>query len=128
MRAARAYRSVDQSTAVISGSPVDLTILLYERLIERLLTIKLAVECGDIAARGEAVGFAIELIEKGLVGALDLDQGGEVALQLQLQYKIWVRGLLRVTMSGDPDLIQALEAQFRTVLEAWKEIRESSRR
>ena len=40
MRAARAYRSVDQSTAVISGSPVDLTILLYERLIERLLTIK----------------------------------------------------------------------------------------
>jgi len=56
MRAARAYRSVDQSTAVIAGSPVDLTILLYEKLIERLITARAAVERGDIGARGEAVG------------------------------------------------------------------------
>jgi len=128
MRAARAYRSVDQSTAVIAGSPVDLTILLYEKLIERLITVRVAAEQGNVGARGEAIGLAIELIEKGLVGALDMDQGEDVAKQLRIQYDIWIRSLLRVTMSGDLQLINSLEEQFRSVLEAWKELRELHRR
>lgn len=128
MRAAKAYRSVDQSTAVIAGSPVDLTILLYEKLIERLLSARLAVEQRNVAARGEAVGLAIELIEKGLVAALDMDQGEDVAKQLRLQYDVWTRALLRVTMNGDLQLINSLEEQFRSVLDAWKELRELQRR
>jgi flagellar protein FliS len=102
--------------------------LLYEKLIERLITARAAVERGDIGARGEAVGLAIELIEKGLVAALDMDQGEDVARQLRLQYDIWIRSLLRVTMSGDLHLINSLEEQFRSVLEAWKELRELQRR
>ena len=64
MRAARAYQRVDQNTAVLAGDPIDLVLLLYDKLIQRINEALRAIELADVAARGEAIGKAIDLRER----------------------------------------------------------------
>jgi flagellar protein FliS len=123
MRAARAYQSVDRHTAVITGDPVDLVILLYDKLLQRFREVRAAVERGDIGARGEATGKAIELIEKGLVGCLDMNQGGGIAVQLKRQYAIWMSQLLRCNLTADLELLTKLEAEVKDIHQAWQELK-----
>jgi len=128
MRAARAYQSVSQHTSVIGANTLDLVLLLYEKLLERLRQAKECVAAGDIAGRGKSTGLAIEIIEKGMIGALDMSQGGDIAIRLKEQYQYWMVSLLRFNMEGDLSLLEAVEAQVKTVRSGWEEIKKSSLR
>lgn len=123
MRAARAYQNVGQHTAVIAGDPIDLVILLYDKLLQRFREVRVALERADISARGEACGKAIELIEKGLIGCLDMKQGGTIATQLRAQYARWMTMILRCNLSADPELLGSLEAEVKDILSAWHELK-----
>jgi flagellar protein FliS len=124
VRAARAYQSVDRHTAVISGNTVDLVILLYEKLLQRFREARKAIELNDIAGRGVATSKAIELIEKGLIGCLDMRQGGEIAEQLRRQYGLWLNQTLRCNLTADLSLLDKLEAEVKDILSAWQEIKQ----
>jgi flagellar protein FliS len=123
MRAARAYQNVDRHTAVISGNTVDLVILLYEKLLQRFREARKAIELNDISARGEATSKAIELIEKGLIGCLDMRQGGALAEQLRHQYSLWLNQVLRCNLTADLGLLEKVEAEVKDILSAWQEIK-----
>ena len=127
MRAARAYQSVGQHTAVIAGEPVDLVILLYEKLLQRLREVRVSIEKGDIGGRGEACGKGIELIEKGLIGCLDMRQGGSIAAQLKVQYDRWMAMILRCNVSADMVLLESIEFEVKEILSAWQELRAQRR-
>ncbi|NDD12260.1 MAG: flagellar export chaperone FliS [Betaproteobacteria bacterium] len=127
MRAARAYQSVGQHTAVIAGEPVDLVILLYEKLLQRLREVRVSIEKGDIGGRGEACGKGIELIEKGLIGCLDMRQGGSIAAQLKVQYDRWMAMILRCNVSADIVLLESIEFEVKEILSAWQELRAQRR-
>jgi flagellar protein FliS len=123
MRAARAYQNVSQQTSVIAADTLQLVVLLYEKLLDRLREARTAQLANDIAARGRATSLAIELVEKGLVGSLDSDRGGEIAAQLKEQYSLWMIMIVRFNQHGKLDQIDALEEQVKTVLSAWREIK-----
>jgi flagellar protein FliS len=123
MRAARAYQSVSQHTSVIGASTLDLVLLLYEKLLDRLRQARESARSGDVAGRGRATGLAIEIIEKGMIGALDMAQGGGIAVRLKDQYQFWMVQLLRFNMEGDINLLDAIEEQIRTVRSGWEEIK-----
>jgi len=123
MRAARAYQNVGQHTAVMSGDPIDLVILLYDKLLQRLREVKASIDRGEISGRGEACGKAIELIEKGLIGCLDMNQGGVIASQLRAQYGRWMSMILRCNLSADLALLQTIEAEVKDILSAWRELK-----
>jgi flagellar protein FliS len=124
MRAARAYQSVDRHTAVIGGNQIDLVILLYDKLLQRFREIRVSIEGGEIVARGQAVGKAIELIESGLIACLDLDQGGELAKQLRAHYSRWMTGLLRCNLNSDLSLLEKIEHEVKEILSAWRELKQ----
>jgi flagellar protein FliS len=123
MRAARTYQSIDRHTAVMAGNPIDLVILLYERLLQHLMTASKSMEKNDIAARGLAIGKAIEIIEKGLIGCLDMQQGGDLAVRLKFQYEFWMHQLLRVNMNADPELLKSVDLQVKDILSSWRELK-----
>jgi flagellar protein FliS len=124
MRAARAYQSVDRHTAVIAGNSLDLVILLYDKLLQRFREIRSAIESGEIVARGQAVGKAIELIESGLIGCLDLQQGGNLAHQLRAHYVQWMTGLLRCNLNADIPMLEKIEHEVKEILSAWRELKQ----
>jgi flagellar biosynthetic protein FliS len=123
MRAARAYQNVSQQTAVIGADTLQLVVLLYEKLLDRIREARAAQVASDIAARGRATSLAIELIEKGLVGSLDTARGGDVALKLKEQYSLWMLQMIQFNQHGKLDLLEALENQVKTVLSAWRELK-----
>ena len=122
MRAATAYKRVSDNTAVMAADAVGLVVLLYEKLLLRLREVGVAIDTGDIAARGKSTGAAIEIISAGLIGALDMDRGGSVASHLRQQYEIWLHMLLKLNLSGDANLLRALERGVSEVLSAWREL------
>lgn len=123
MRAARAYQRIDQNTAVLAGDPIDLVLLLYDKLIQRINEALRAIELADVAARGEAIGKAIDLIEKGLVASLDMAQGGEVARQCKRQYATWLALLLKASAESDPRLLSLVASQVREIADSWKQVK-----
>lgn len=127
MRAARAYQAVSQQTAVIGADTLQLVVLLYEKLLERIREAREAQASNDIAARGRATSLGIELIEKGLLGSLDAERGGDVAVKLKEQYSLWMFQFIQFNQHGKADVLDALEHQVKTVLSAWRELKADGR-
>jgi flagellar protein FliS len=125
MRAAKAYQAVGQHTAVIGASSIELVLLLYEKLLERIRQAKDCLNAGDIAGRGRATGLAIEIIEKGMIGALDMSKGGELAVRLREQYEFWMLQLLKFNLEANMLAIDAVEHQVRIVRSGWEELKHS---
>ena len=128
MRAATAYKRVSDSTSVMAADPLDLIILLYEKLLHRLRETRLAIEAAEVAARGRATSAAIEIISNGLIGALDMERGGEVAIRLKEQYQLWLRMLLQTNLNGDLNLLSTLESSVGEIFSAWKELKAQPKR
>lgn len=123
MRAARAYQAVGQQTAVMAAGTVDLVLLLYDRLLDRIREARQALMAGHIAERGRFTGLAIEIIEKGLIGSLDDRRGGAVAQSLRKQYEIWMLLLIKANLEAGVSQLDSVESQVRTVRSAWQELK-----
>ena len=80
--AAAAYRRIAVVTSVDAASPHDLVGLLFDALQRNIQTAKGALDRQDIAAKGEAIGKAVRIIEEGLKAGLNLAEGGEIAANL----------------------------------------------
>lgn len=126
MRAARAYQAVGQQTAVMAAGTVDLVLLLYDKLLDRIREARQAIEAEDIPGRGRFTGLAIEIIEKGLIGSLDDRRGGELARRLRQQYEIWMFQLLKANLEASAALLDSVEGQVRTVRSAWQDLKSTT--
>jgi flagellar biosynthetic protein FliS len=122
MRAARAYGSLDRQTSVMVADKIGLVVLLYDKLTLRLQQARAAFEARDIPARSEAISKSIELIEVGLLSALDDAGGGEVAARLRAHYQLWLAKLLRSNMQASINLLSEVEEEVKTIKLAWDEL------
>jgi flagellar protein FliS len=128
VRGLRAYREVDRQTAVLSANGVDLVLLTYEALLRRLKQAAEAFSVNDVASRGEAFSKALEVIEKGLIGSLDMKQGGQLSQQLLSQYQLWTAQILHCNMHADAALLGELIKQVEVVRSAWEQVKDESKR
>ena len=128
MRGLRAYQEVDRQTAVLSANGVDLVLLTYEALLRRLKQAAEAFSVNDVASRGEAFSKALEVIEKGLIGSLDMKQGGQLSQQLLSQYRLWTAQILHCNMHADAALLGELIKQVEVVRSAWEQVKDESKR
>lgn len=127
MRAARAYKSVSDSTSVMSNDSLGLVILLYERLLQRILETELAINVRDIESRSRASSAAIQIINEGLIGALDMEQGGDIAKKLRAHYLQWITLLMQCNMRGDATLLDTLRENVLELLSAWQQLKQLDR-
>lgn len=124
---ASAYRQLDVETSLEDASPHRMIELLYDGAIDAIRRALTAISRGDVAARGEAVGRAIRIIDEGLKASLDA-RAGEVAERLRSLYDYIGRRLLAGSVSND---VQALEEAIALIDElrgAWVQIPADARR
>jgi len=118
-RSHRAYAATQRETSVSSARPVDLIVMVYQRLLDHLSTgMHLMNEGSDSS---ESLTKAIDLITTGLESCLDKEKGGEIAQNLALIYDWAGKEIIRARIRRDPEMIQGVINAFVPLAEAWLE-------
>ena len=118
-RSHRAYAAAQRETSVSSARPVDLIVMVYQRLLDHLFTgMHLMNEGSDSS---ESLTKAIDLITTGLESCLDKEKGGEIAQNLALMYDWASKEIIRARLRSDPEMIQGVINAFVPLAEAWLE-------
>ena len=85
---------------VLSASPARLTVLLFEHLEVVLRRAQTAMRNGQVEPRVTNLCRAREIVSE-LLGTLDIDNGGEIALDLSMLYGFLLGELVDVGIRRD---------------------------
>src|SRR5262245_45584108 len=96
------YRSVGVESIAASANPHMLVLMLFNGARAAIATADGHLRRKEIAAKGIAIGKAIEIIDGGLKASLDLNVGGELARNLSDLYGYMTQRLFHANVNNDP--------------------------
>ena len=117
-RALSQYQQVNTGAAVEAASPHRLIQMLMAGCLQRIAEAKGAVVRGDRAARGVAIGKAIDIVS-GLQASLNKEVGSNLPQQLDALYQYMQQRLLLANVKGDSAMLDEVAGLMRTVKEGW---------
>jgi flagellar protein FliS len=112
-----AYRQAQAGTA----SRTQLVVMLYEGILRFCTAAELAARNNNIAGRHEHLVKAQAILAE-LLGSLNFEQGGEVAVNLGLVYDYCHRRLVEANLRNDPERIAEVRGLVAELLPAWREV------
>ena len=116
---ANAYARVGVETGVMGASPHRLIVMLYQGARQAIAQARMHVQQGNVSARGEAIGKAIQIVESGLQLSLNLEVGGEIAERLDALYSYMSRRLLEANKKQSEAMLVEVDGLLATLEEAW---------
>ena len=117
-----AYRKVGVDAAIEVADPHRLILLLFAGAQAAIGNARAAMQQQQIAAKGEAISKAIDIIGNGLKVSLDLEKGGEIAERLDALYDYLVLRLLRANLDNDLPALEEVASLLEEIHGAWREI------
>lgn len=117
-----AYQKVGVDAAVEVADPHRLILLLFAGAQAAIGNARAAMQQQRIAARGEAVSKAIDIIGNGLKVSLDLDKGGEIAERLNALYDYMILRLLKANLNNDAKALEEVANLLEEIHGAWRQI------
>ena len=121
MTAMRQYQSVNNQAQAIEADPHRLIQMLIEGGLTRLAQARGAMERNQTALKGELVGKAIAIIG-GLRQGLNVEQGGELAVNLDNLYAYMTTRLMEANLKNDPAILEEVADLLREVKTGWDAI------
>ena len=121
MTAMRQYQSVNTQAQAIEADPHRLIQMLMEGGLTRLAQARGAMERNQTALKGELVSKAITIVG-GLRQALNLEQGGELAVNLDNLYAYMTTRLMEANLKNDPAILEEVADLLREVKSGWDAI------
>ncbi|WP_018150475.1 flagellar export chaperone FliS [Leeia oryzae] len=123
-RALDAYRNVNIDSAVLSASPVELIVMLYDGAMAAIMRAKGEIEQKNFPAKSALISKATNIVV-ALRGALNLQIGGELALNLQDLYLYVEKTLMEANLKNDPALLDEAHKLLAELRGAWEELSKS---
>jgi flagellar secretion chaperone FliS len=111
----------DQETAHLTGT--RLVILMYDGAIGALNKALAAMKAGDLMTRCEALNMVMDIIVQ-LDEALDLENGGHVAANLDNLYRFMITRLARANLTNDPQPVRDVLKLLEPLYDAWRRLDE----
>lgn len=111
-----------QSTQVENEDPVGLVVRLYDAMIGSLNRGAESMEVGRVGEAYEAVRLATDVIGQ-LQATLDLEQGGEIAANLDRLYVYCRREVLEAHVNLEADKLRGVSRLLTPLRDAWSEAR-----
>lgn len=121
-RSASAYQRVHVETAVSQANPHQLVSMLFDAYLQAVSLARAAMKQGNIALKGEQIGKAIRIIDEGLKPALNMEQGGDLALNLKGLYGYCVVLLTQANLKNDDNALADAARIMQPVAQGWKEM------
>lgn len=126
--AAARYRTVRNHGLVADASPTRLVQIMFEHALSQLA---IAAGCmqriednrpvNEVIAKGAAVGKAVRLISQ-LDGSLDMERGGQIALNLRSLYQYMLNRLTQANVTNDARIVAEVTALLSKIKSGWDQI------
>lgn len=120
---ASTYRQVGVQTGVCGASPHQLVLMLYDGYNESVNDARVAMQTGQIEAKGKAIGRALRIVDEGLKASLDVKSGGAMAENMMAVYAYVLRRLSEANLSNDSKLLDECLRVMEPLRSAWVAIR-----
>ncbi len=114
----KAYGNDALETAVLSATPVQLVVMLYDGAITALAKAQGEIQHRNYAGKGRLITKAVDIIE-GLRVALDFSKGGDIAVSLNDLYEYMNYRLAVANLHNDAQILQEIQDLLRELREAW---------
>ena len=126
-----AYKDTKLQTSIDDASPHQLVTMLLDGALQRIAEARGAMErieqaadgfsADEIAAKGEAIGKAIAILDSLRV-TLDHEQGGEIAGNLSGLYDYMTRRLLEANTTTDVKMLAEVAGHVKEIKAAWSQV------
>ena len=121
-RATSAYKMVGAETSVQNATPLYLVHLLFTELLENISQARGALARGQMGTKGEAICRAVAILEQGLRAGLNLNEGGELARNLDSLYQHCIKELTLANFRNDDARLQQVRDLILPLHDAWQKI------
>ncbi|HLD68023.1 MAG TPA: flagellar export chaperone FliS [Pseudomonas sp.] len=121
MMAMKQYQSVNTQAQAADASPHRLIQMLMEGGLSRLAQARGALERGQTALKGELIGKVIAIVG-GLRAGLNLEQGGEIAANLDGLYEYMMLRLVHANVQNDGATLEEVAGLLRNIKSSWDAI------
>ncbi|MEJ7687765.1 MAG: flagellar export chaperone FliS [Variovorax sp.] len=123
---AGAYARLGVETSVMSASPHQLIVMLFDGAAMAIGMARHHMASGDVAAKGAAISKAIGIVDNGLKASLDAGGSGpagtELVGNLSALYDYVSRRLMQANLRNDATALDEAEALLANVGSAWRDI------
>jgi flagellar protein FliS len=108
-------------TQVRSRTPLELVVMLYDGALRSTATAIEAMARRDIPARRDAVSRALAIVSE-LQSTLNMEQGGQIAVELDRLYTWMTDSLVRATVKQDPAPIHDVRRVLESLRDSWHQV------
>ncbi|SFM65416.1 flagellar export chaperone FliS [Variovorax sp. OV329] len=123
---AGAYARVGIESSVMSASPHQLIVLLFDGAKTAIGMARHHMAQNEIQARGNAISKAINIVDNGLRASLDAKAAGAEAAKLvenlSALYTYIVQRLLQANLRNDAAALDEADTLLDSIASAWREI------
>ncbi|MCL6270087.1 flagellar export chaperone FliS [Sansalvadorimonas sp. 2012CJ34-2] len=124
-QAMNAYTQNQVQNRAAVASPYRLVQMMFEKLLDHIASAGGAIDRKDIAEKGNHIGKALQLLG-ALRSALDLEVGGEVAVNLSRLYEFCSDTLMQASLKNDKQKIEDAAGIIRDIKSAWDQLEHAS--
>ncbi|MCG7499159.1 flagellar export chaperone FliS [Vibrio sp. Of7-15] len=117
----QAYKKVSVDSQLSAASPHKVIQMLMAGAIERLIQGKAAMQQGSLAVKGERLGKALDIVIS-LRTCLSMDEGGEIAKNLDALYDFMIRQIALANQSNTSEPLDDVVEMLREIKSAWDQI------
>ena len=126
-QALKQYSSVERSTQAYCGSAYDLTKMLFNGCLKSLTLTVFHINHKNYAGKATELSRSLAIIN-GLQDCLDLENGGDLAQNLDALYRYIRKTLLESSVSNDIGRIEHVQELLKEVSLGWEAMPVESRR
>lgn len=123
---ASSYARIGLQSAAMSASPHQLITMLFDGAKTAIAMARHHMVNKEIAAKGNAISKAINIIDNGLKASLDAEAGGkagaELVANLSPLYDYIAQRLMYANLRNDPTLLDEADRLLDNISSAWREI------
>ena len=118
------YAAVGVETRLAGANAHQLVAMLFDGFQEAVAQARGALRGGQPAAKGQAIGRAVRILEEGLRAGLDLQAGGALARDLDELYGYLTMRLTVANLRNDEQALEECQRLMQPLREAWAAIAE----
>jgi flagellar protein FliS len=116
------YTNVHNESGLADASPHLLILMLMDGFLARINTAKGAMIRSDMELKGLYISRAIAIVG-GLSESVDLDKGGEIAVNLRDLYSYISKRLFQASSENNVEILDEVASLMRDIKEGWDAIK-----